>query len=101
MAWDFSTEPEFEKKLEWMREFVREEVFPLEVLDTDEQTFKAIVRSLQGEVKRQGMRAAHLPPHPGGQGVGQVKLGLMHEIDWRSTWTPQSLRNHAPATCHS
>ena len=33
MAWDFSTEPEFEEKLEWMRGFVREEVFPLETLD--------------------------------------------------------------------
>ncbi len=32
MAWDFSTEPEFEKKLDWVREFVREEVEPLEVL---------------------------------------------------------------------
>ena len=32
MAWDFSTEPEFEKKLDWIREFVREEVEPLEVL---------------------------------------------------------------------
>ena len=32
MSWDFSTEPEFEKKLHWIREFVREEVEPLEVL---------------------------------------------------------------------
>ena len=28
MAWDFSTEPEFEEKLEWMREFVRDEIYP-------------------------------------------------------------------------
>ena len=32
MAWDFSTEPEFERKLEWMRAFVREQVWPLETL---------------------------------------------------------------------
>ncbi len=32
MAWDFETEPEFEKKLAWMREFMKEEVFPLETL---------------------------------------------------------------------
>src|SRR5262249_40788951 len=101
MAWDFSTEPEFEKKLEWMREFVCEEVFPLEVLDTDEQTFKAIVRSLQGEVKRQGMWAAHLPPGLGGQGFGQVKLGLMHEIDGMSTWAPQIFGNQAPDSGNS
>ena len=30
MAWDFSTEPEFEAKLEWMRGFVRDEIIPLE-----------------------------------------------------------------------
>jgi hypothetical protein len=28
VAWDFSTEPEFERKLEWMREFVRTQVWP-------------------------------------------------------------------------
>ena len=32
MAWDFETEPEFEAKLEWMREFVKQEIFPLETL---------------------------------------------------------------------
>ena len=32
MAWDFQTEPEFEAKLEWMRAFVREQVWPLETL---------------------------------------------------------------------
>ena len=26
MAWDFSTEPEFEAKLDWMRAFVRTEL---------------------------------------------------------------------------
>ena len=32
MAWDFSTEPEFEAQLAWMRGFVKEEIFPLETL---------------------------------------------------------------------
>jgi acyl-CoA dehydrogenase len=96
MAWDFSTEPEFEEKLAWMREFVREEVFPLEVLETDEATFKRIVRSLQDEVKKRGLWAAHLPPSLGGQGYGQVKLGLMHEIDGMSPWAPLVFGNQAP-----
>ena len=26
MAWDFSTEPEFQQSLDWMDEFVREEI---------------------------------------------------------------------------
>jgi acyl-CoA dehydrogenase len=32
MAWDFETEPEFEAKLVWMRQFVRDEIIPLETL---------------------------------------------------------------------
>ena len=32
MAWDFSTEPEFEEKLEWAREFVKERIEPLDIL---------------------------------------------------------------------
>ena len=30
MAWDFSTEPEFQKKLDWVEHFCREEVEPLD-----------------------------------------------------------------------
>jgi acyl-CoA dehydrogenase len=101
MAWDFSTEPEFEKKLEWMRAFMRKEVLPLEVLETDEATFMRIVRSLQDEVKKQGMWAAHLPAEHGGQGFGQVKLGLMHEIDGMSTWAPLVFGNQAPDSGNS
>ena len=33
MAWDFSTDPEFERQLEWMRAFVREEVWPIEAIE--------------------------------------------------------------------
>ena len=32
MAWDFETEPEFETKLEWIRQFVREKVEPLDLI---------------------------------------------------------------------
>ncbi len=52
MTWDFSTEPEFEKKLEWMRTFVKEEVYPLEVLDADERGFMRVIRSLPSSVAR-------------------------------------------------
>jgi acyl-CoA dehydrogenase len=101
MAWDFSTEPEFEEKLRWMRDFVREEVFPLEVLDADNDTFMRIVHSLQDEVKKQGLWATHLPPELGGQGFGQVKLGLMHEIDGMSPWAPLVFGNQAPDSGNS
>jgi acyl-CoA dehydrogenase len=32
MAWDFSTDPEFQEQLDWMRDFVREEVWPIETI---------------------------------------------------------------------
>ena len=101
MAWDFSTEPEFESKLEWMRTFVREEIWPLEVLETDDATFMRIVRSLQDEVRRQKLWATHLPPELGGQGYGQVKLGLMHEIEGTSVWAPVVFGNQAPDSGNS
>src|SRR3954451_19548682 len=80
MAWDFSTEPEFEEQLEWMRGFVRDEIIPLETLDLDEATFRRIAEPLKQQVRDRGLWASHLPPSMGGGGFGQVKLGLMHEI---------------------
>ena len=75
MAWDFSTEPEFEEKLEWMRGFVREEVFPLETLDLTYDQVRVLIRPLQEQVKAEGLWAAHLPPALGGMGFGQVRAG--------------------------
>ena len=82
MAWDFSTEPEFQEQLDWMREFVRAEVWPLETVfdELGEEGFDRAIAPLQEQVKARGLWAAHLPPELGGQGFGQVKLGLMHEI---------------------
>jgi acyl-CoA dehydrogenase len=101
MSWDFTTEPEFEAKLEWMRSFMREEVYPLEVLETDEAGFMRAIRPLQEEVKRQKLWATHLPPEFGGQGYGQVKLGLMHEIEGASMWGPIIFGNQAPDSGNS
>ena len=103
MAWDFETDPEFEKKLEWMRDFVKDEVYPLEVIApevTDEQ-FLRLIRPLQQEVKPQKLWATHLPPELGGQGYGQVKLGLMHEIEGASMWGPIVFGNQAPDSGNS
>jgi len=96
MAWDFSTEPEFEEKLAWMREFVREEVFPLETIDLDRPTFDRLAEPLKRQVKDQGLWAAHLDPELGGAGFGQVKLGLMHEILGQSRFAPMIFGNNAP-----
>src|SRR5260370_35602726 len=93
IAWDFATEPEFEKKLEWMRGFVREEVYPLEVLDADEAGFLRAVRPLQAGGKREKLWATPLPPELGGQGYGKVKLGLMHRIEGPTVWGPTGCGN--------
>ena len=96
MSWDFSTEPEFEAKLEWMRGFVREEIIPLEVLDLAPEQFRRATDPLKEEVKSRGLWAAHLDPELGGQGFGQVKLGLMHEILGECFFAPLVFGNNAP-----
>jgi acyl-CoA dehydrogenase len=96
MAWDFSTEPEFEAQLEWMRGFVRDEIIPLETLDLDRDTFARITAPLKEQVKERGLWAAHLPPELGGGGFGQVKLGLMHEILGQCRYAPGIFGNQAP-----
>ncbi len=104
MAIDFSIETEFQQKLDWMRAFMREEVWPLEAveLEMSEEAFFARVRELQAEVKREGLWATHLPPELGGQGWGQVKLALMHEIEGSSIWWgPIVFGNQAPDSGNS
>jgi acyl-CoA dehydrogenase len=101
MAWDFSTEPEFQEKLDWMREFVREEIWPLEVLELEYDELLRLFEPLQEEVKSRGLWAAHLDPELGGQGFGQVKLGLMHEILGTSYLAPFAFGNQAPDSGNS
>ena len=80
MSWDFSTEPEFQKKLDWARDFMRAEVMPLETLELDWPTLLRVIEPLKKQVKEQELWAAHLDPDLGGQGYGQVKMGLLQEI---------------------
>lgn len=104
MAWDFSTEPEFEKKLEWIREFVREEVEPLEALFPGceflplNEERRRIVDPLKQRVRDQGLWAPHLGPELGGQGFGAVKLTLINEILGRATWSSIIFGTQAPDT---
>ncbi|QEN16654.1 acyl-CoA dehydrogenase family protein [Mycolicibacterium sp. ELW1] len=104
MAWDFSTEPEFEEKLEWIRTFVRDEIEPLEVIFpsceflplNDER--RRIVDPLKQKVRDQGLWAPHLGPELGGQGFGAVKLTLINEILGRATWSSIIFGTQAPDT---
>ncbi|GAA4663406.1 acyl-CoA dehydrogenase family protein [Gordonia humi] len=106
MMWDFSTDPEFQAKLDWMTQFVRDECEPLDVLfphggdpyDVHNVASRAILRPLQARVKEQGLWACHLGLDLGGPGYGQLKLGLMNEIIGRSYWAPTVFGTAAPDT---
>jgi acyl-CoA dehydrogenase len=101
MAWDFSTDPEFQAQLDWMSQFVRDEIWPLETLDLDLAALERVLAPLQARVKERGLWATHLPPELGGQGWGQVKLGLMHEIEGTSPYAPLAFGNQAPDSGNS
>jgi acyl-CoA dehydrogenase len=103
MAWDFSTDPEFQQQLDWMRDLVRDEVWPIETVfdDLGEDGFRRAIAPLQARVKERGLWAAHLPPELGGKGFGQVKLGLMHEILGSSPYAPAVFGNAAPDSGNS
>jgi acyl-CoA dehydrogenase len=103
MAWDFSTDPEFQEQLDWMRDLVRDEVWPIETVfdELGEDGFRRAIAPLQERVKERGLWAAHLPPDLGGQGFGQVKLGLMHEILGSTPYAPAVFGNAAPDSGNS
>ncbi len=96
MSWDFETEPEVQEQLDWMDSFVRNEIFPLEVADLPETGLRQAMEPLKQHVKDRGLWAAHLPHELGGQGFGQVRLGLMHEILGMSRLAPVIFGNNAP-----
>src|SRR5690242_10493021 len=103
MAWDFSTDPEFQEKLDWVQEFCREEVEPLEfvfpyAVRSPDPKVKAYVRGLQQQVKDQGLWAIFLDRELGGPGFGQLNLALLNEVIGRYPSAPQMFGAAAPDT---
>jgi acyl-CoA dehydrogenase len=104
MAWDFETDPEYQKKLDWADEFVRNEVEPLDYVFPHLQftpldgARRKIIDPLKEEVRRQSLWATHMGPELGGQGYGQLKLALLNEILGRSSWAPIVFGCQAPDT---
>ncbi|WP_028710068.1 acyl-CoA dehydrogenase family protein [Paracoccus pantotrophus] len=107
---DFTIEPEFQEKLDWIRKFIDEEVEPLDVLtgynsnasyDLTNQATVDIVKMLQEKVKAQGLWAPHLDRKLGGQGFGQAKLAFINEIVGRSNWGPRVFGAQAPDSGNS
>ena len=104
MAWDFETDPEYQKKLDWVDEFVREHCEPLDLAFPHLQftppspELKKLLDPLKDEVRAQGLWATHLGPELGGQGYGQLKLALLNEILGRSQWSSIIFGCQAPDT---
>ena len=101
MAWDFETDPEFQKKLDWIETFMREEVEPVSDLGMaayGPQGRARFIKPLQQKVKDQGLWACHLGPELGGQGFGQIKLALMNEKLGRNSLAPTVFGCQAPDT---
>src|SRR5436853_2650546 len=103
MAWDFSTDPEFQTKLDWVERFCQEKVEPLDyvfpyAVRSPDPVVKAYVRELQQEVKDQDLWAIFLDEELGGPGYGQLKLGLLNEIIGRYGSAPQMFGAAAPDT---
>jgi acyl-CoA dehydrogenase len=104
--WDFSTEPEFQERLDWAAAFVRDECEPLDLLfggggapyDVEDSASRAFIAPLRDQVRAQGLWACHLGPELGGPGYGQLKLGLLNEILGRSHWAPTIFGTAAPDT---
>ena len=106
MSWDFETDPEFQPLLDWVDEFVREEVEPVDYLiesayDHDDPLRRALILPLQQKVREKGLWATHLGPELGGKGYGQVKLALLNEILGRSATAPIVFGSQAPDSGNS
>jgi acyl-CoA dehydrogenase len=101
---DFSIDPAFQEQLDWIREFVKAEVEPLDLAFAGEDMvynkasafYEEAIRPLQQIVKDRGLWSCHLTPEFGGQGYGQVQLAYMNEILGRSQFGPTVFGNQAP-----
>ena len=103
MSWSFETDQDFEDQLEWIDEFTTKEIEPLDLVfrepgdpwDPNSPAAKAM-EPLRQIVRQKKLWACHLGPELGGEGYGQVKLGLMNEILGRSRFGPSVFGCQAP-----
>ena len=101
MAWDFSTDEDYQKELDWADAFVRDEVEPVDQVvehawNVRDPLRNRLIRPLQQRVRERRLWACHLGPDLGGPGYGQVKLALLNEILGRSHSAPVVFGCQAP-----
>ncbi len=104
--WNFETDPDFQAELDWIDDFVREEIEPLDFVvaspyDVSDPIRNDLIRPLQQIVQERKLWACHLGPELGGPGYGQVKLALMNEILGRAKCAPTVFGTQAPDTGNS
>jgi len=103
VSWSFETDSDFQEQLNWIESFTREEIEPLDLVfrgpgdpwDPASPAAQAM-EPLKAIVKEKHLWACHIGPELGGQGYGQVKLGLMNEILGRSRFGPSVFGCQAP-----
>ncbi|MFT5692057.1 MAG: acyl-CoA dehydrogenase [Oceanicoccus sp.] len=111
MAIDFDVDPEFQKQIDWVENFVSEEIEPLDhfmsagcdkhgkALDRDGwDAIRSHITELKERVKAQGLWGFHLGPDLGGPGLGQVKLCLLNEKLGKTRMGPTLFGCQAPDT---
>jgi alkylation response protein AidB-like acyl-CoA dehydrogenase len=106
MAWDFSTDPEWQERLDWIEHFCREEIEPLTLAFPVDfwsgahlpKRLEEIVDGLKQQVKERGLWGIFLDKEIGGPGFGQLKLALVNEILGRNMAAPSIFGCQAPDT---
>jgi acyl-CoA dehydrogenase len=106
MTWDFETDEAFQRELDWVNDFVRDELVDLDQVvahawDMRDPVRQALVPPLQERVRERGLWACHLGPELGGAGFGQVKLALLNECLGRTHSGPIVFGCHAPDSGNS
>ncbi|MEE2913988.1 MAG: acyl-CoA dehydrogenase family protein [Pseudomonadota bacterium] len=108
---DFDVEPEFQKQIDWVERFTKDEIEPLDQfmsvgrrkdgspLDGDSWgVIRRHISNLKQQVKDQGLWGFHLGPELGGPGLGQVKLCLLNEKLGKTRMGPSLFGCQAPDT---
>ena len=77
--WDFDTDPEYQEKLDWVEEFMVNELEPLDLVALDPYDKKnaetmAILRPLQQQVRDHGLWAPHHASSASGSALGPNRL---------------------------
>jgi acyl-CoA dehydrogenase len=92
---DFTIPPELDQLRLRVREFVREEVLPVEAR-AEEDRLDEVLEPLRKEARESGLWTPHLPPEWGGLGVGPLGMALVSQECGASFLASLALNAMAP-----